>query len=84
MPEHLLTLNHLFVQFIEQIDKNGVTSNLADLMFHLLSEQQAAGGDGVKGSHHLILNEPISVLMVPPEHQGMMGPVVEKIKAILR
>ncbi len=81
MEPVILFLNNIFIQFIEDLDRGGVTGNFTDLMLALL----AGGGrnPGAVLDKGFAANEPIPVLMVEPNHQRALMPVVEKIQELV-
>ncbi len=91
MAPFVLTLNNVFLQYIEHLDCNGISGNLSDMLLYL-SGNDNTGPDGVKaeiesnGSSpglHLIDNRPIPALMVPPEHRKRIMNTVNNLNRIL-
>jgi hypothetical protein len=81
----VLTVNTLFMQYIEHLDQNGASGNMTDVVHFLESEENRA----VYRRHaiqpidgRLAANRPISVLMIPPEHQGKIQPILDRIRRI--
>ncbi|WP_300459274.1 hypothetical protein [Desulfobacula sp.] len=86
VPPIVLTLNNLFLQYIEHMDQTGLFGNLSDMVTLFLSDTPL---------HHLsdycrqtrderfLLNEKISVLVVPPEHRETVRPVLEKLSCLV-
>jgi Fe-S-cluster containining protein len=75
----VVTLNEVFLQFIEQLDWQGFTGNLTDVVRFLNAKANVNSDCGSLPRQlppHLIANRPIDKVMVPPEHK-------RKIKAIL-
>jgi Fe-S-cluster containining protein len=78
----LLTVNTAFLQFIEHIDTGGFFGNLNDILALLVS------GDGnnlTNNSVHLSTlprNRTIPGLLITPEHQERMGPILRDLKRI--
>ncbi len=72
MDDFLITLNNVFMQYIEHIDIGGSYGNLSDI---LLSE---AG----QGHENLITNIGVELLMVPPEHQARIKEVITALQRI--
>jgi hypothetical protein len=71
MPDFVLTVNNVFLQYIEALDASGVQGNLMDVLLSAASPQ--APGSRV------IRNHPISVLMVPPEHRNRIRPLLDAL-----
>ncbi|WP_033398889.1 YkgJ family cysteine cluster protein [Desulfospira joergensenii] len=85
MPPLVLTLNNIFLQYIEHLDSRGVTGNLSDMMGLVLlsgNPEQGSGSGHEKSEGKVIRNSRIPALMVPPEHREIMGAVIEKITAL--
>ncbi len=81
MPPRVLTLNNIFLQYIEQMDQPGVFGNLSDMIL-LFSEAGYTRPDPDRTGRHFIRNQKIPVLMIPPEDRAAMAPVVREITAL--
>jgi hypothetical protein len=85
MPALIVTVNHVFMQTIEHIDRPGCTGNLVDVL-SMLSDGDSR--DGYRSGrpdcrrHRLLDNQPMEVLMVPPEHRGRVRPLLDAIHGI--
>ena len=79
-----LTVNHLFMQFIEHVDADGLFGNLTDILLHLTPHTDVnSKKDGTPSTAHaLITNRPIPMLLVPPEHQHRIAPILSRLRAI--
>lgn len=86
MDDILFTVNNVFMQVLEHMDQGGTLANMMDLLMHL-------GVDGhwehykTHGTHpdppaSFLLNQPLSTLMVPPEHRAMIKPVIEELQEL--
>jgi len=64
-----LTLNTVFLQLIEHLDKDGFFGNLNDVLCRL--DRSDAGAT--------IPCQPLSALMVPPEHRDRIRPVLDAL-----
>jgi hypothetical protein len=67
-----VTVNTLFLQFIEHIDATGLTGNLTDvLLFYKTGENVPAYEkiEKLPRNECLVQNQPIRMLLVPSEHQ---------------
>ena len=84
MPEFALTVNNVFLQYIEAADPGGMTGNLIDVLLTLSDDENLDPTDirrmAAHERRHLIPNHPMSVLMVPPEHRNRMIPVLKDIQ----
>jgi len=87
VDDWVLTVNTVFLQTIEHIDRPGCFGNMQDVL-------QALGRDDWRAAYRngrpsteasrLIPNQPAPVLMVPPEHQAKMKPILAEIQQGLR
>lgn len=72
MPDFVLTVNNVFLQYIEALDETGVQGNLIDVLLYSASLRTQA-------APHVIQNHPLSVLMVPPEHRRRIRPLIDTL-----
>ncbi len=79
LPPLVLTINNLFLQYIEHIDENGLFGNLSDIMTWFVSSQSIQ-----EGKKDFLYNHKMPVLMVPPEHQEKVKPLLEKFNFLLQ
>ena len=85
VDELILTVNNLFLQYIEHIDPWGGTGSLIDILLyfdqpaHLETFQNKMT---IAGNGSLAHNCPIPVLMVPPEHRHRVQPILQKIQLL--
>ncbi|MCP4746908.1 MAG: hypothetical protein GY874_12345 [Desulfobacteraceae bacterium] len=86
MPDLAFTVNHVLMQYIEGIDIPGITGNMADVLTHMYDSQQL---------HHferqepmitggMQTNQPVPVLMAPPEHRDSIQPILAEIQRAVR
>lgn len=83
--EFVLSVNTVFLQTIEHLDKNGCTGNLIDVVLCLLSAKNRHAYRESRLeclSADLIANMPLSVLMVPPEHREGLQPILAALNAL--
>lgn len=77
-----MTLNTLFMQFIEHIDFTGFSGNFADVLL-LMASKENQGKYKMNTLNHpsadLVSNLKIEILMVPPEHRVKVKPVVDTL-----
>ena len=81
----LLTVNTLFLQFIEQIDAGGLLGNMTDVLLFLESEAQRKQYEVNVSLNHpvrLPVNRCIPGFLVPPEHHLRIQPILQRIKNI--
>lgn len=67
-----ITVSTVCLQLIEHIDTSGYFGNLIDVLLHLSGENRFP--------NNLISNHPISILMVPPEHQEKLHRDIETLQ----
>lgn len=83
LQEYVVTLNNVFLQYIEHLDKNGFVSNLADACLwmsdrgNMLSYSEGLLPDNLPGD--FVGCVPMPFLMVPPEHQEKIRPVLKAL-----
>lgn len=85
MDPLILTVNDLLLQHIEHIDAQGYTGNFADVMQFLDSEhnrQNYAAGRLGPAPEGLVANQPLFVLMIPPEHRERIRPLLTRMRGI--
>ena len=85
MDPFILTVNDVFLQHLEHIDAQGYTGNFADVMQFLEHDENrqnyAAGRLGAAPAG-LVANQPVSVLMIPPEYRERIKPLFIQIRSI--
>ena len=82
MDPVILTLNNVFIQFVEHLDAGGCTGNFSDLLAAVLTGT-GKGSEGGNPGNDFAPNHPIPVLMVEPAHQEALIPIVQRIQNIL-
>jgi hypothetical protein len=85
MDPFILTVNDVFLQHLEHIDAQGFTGNFADVMQFLESDsnrQNYANGRLGPPPAGLVANQPVFVLMIPPEHRERIAPLLSRIRRI--
>ena len=85
MDPFILTVNDVFLQHLEHVDAQGYTGNTAEVMSFLASEEnRAAYAEGRLGPPPagLVANQPLFVLMIPPEHRERIQPILKQIRSI--
>jgi Fe-S-cluster containining protein len=78
-----ISVNTVFKQFIEHVDSSGISGNLTDILVHL--DIEMGKGDDLKGgpvADNLIQNKALQILLVQPEHQEKMQPIIDSIQQI--
>jgi len=85
MDDYVLSLNTVFLQSIEHMDDNGCTGNLLDVLEVIASEEnrQAYENKTLKcPAAGLLANQPLKILMIPPEHRTKMEPILRSLQEI--
>jgi len=80
-----MTVNHLFLQYIEHIDANGYYGNLTDMVQYITMIENQASEDKTRKNKikkTLLKNQPISTLMIPQEHKEKIQPVIHALNSI--
>ncbi len=75
-----LTVNDVFLQYIEHIDAGGYFGNLTDILLYL---EPGEAGPESRAAHEkrLLVNRPVRALMVPPKHRQRIYPIVQALGA---
>jgi len=85
MDPFVLTVNTVFQQTIEHVDRTGCTGNFTDLLLCLSSgENRTRYREDALACKPcgLLPNRPLQALMVPPEHRERMAPVLAALRNI--
>jgi Fe-S-cluster containining protein len=80
-----MTVNHLFLQYIEHIDANGYYGNLTDMVQYInVIENQTSEGVTRKNKikKMLLQNQPITTLLIPQEHKEKIQPIIHALNSI--
>ncbi len=83
VDDWVLTVNTVFLQTIEHVDRPGCFGNLQDVLLALGREDwQTAYRDGrpSPNASGLIPNQPAPMLMVPPEHRERIQPILAEMR----
>jgi len=81
----VLSVNNLFLQVIEQVDSQGFSGNLIDVLKFMASETNRNNYKNNTLNHPgsgLIPNLNITVLMIPPEHRVEITPILNALQNI--
>lgn len=85
VDDFVLTVNHLFLQFVEHIDPCGGTGSLVDILLYF---EQSSRLDTYQSNmtiaedSGLAANRPIPVLMLPPEHRQRIQPILASLQQL--
>jgi Fe-S-cluster containining protein len=83
VDDWVLTVNTVFLQTIEHIDRPGSFGNMQDVLLALAREDwRAAYRDGRSPAEAsgLIPNQPAPMLMVPPAHRERIQPILAEMQ----
>lgn len=83
MDPFVMTVNTVFLQYIEHIDREGYSGNLIDAANLFQSPEnwrQYEAGEPMSPSG-LIPNRRVSSLMIPPKHRARIAPLLQKLNA---
>ncbi len=82
MEPFTITVNNIFLQYIEHIDSQGFSGNLTDVLLFMAENKNlnAYCKNSInKNPPGLIPNMPVKVLMIPPEHRKKAEPVIKSL-----
>jgi Fe-S-cluster containining protein len=85
IDDFVLSVNTVFLQTIEHVDAGGCSGNLVDVLQALSAEnnRKAYCSSALHCSaNRLIPNQPLEVLMIPPEHRSRMEPILQELRGI--
>jgi hypothetical protein len=85
IDDYVLSVNTVFLQTIEHVDAGGCSGNLVDILLTMSDEKkrQAYCSSALHCSaNRLVPNQPLEVLMIPPEHRSKMEPILEALRQI--
>jgi len=81
----IISVNSVFLQFVEHVDYKGFSGNLADVLILMASQENRHNFriNTLKNPHSgLTANMPIKVLMIPPEHRIKIKPILKALESI--
>jgi hypothetical protein len=85
IDDFVLSVNTVFLQTIEHVDAGGCSGNLVDVLQAMSDEnnREAYCSSALHCSaNKLIPNQPLEVLMIPPEHRSKMEPILQELRQI--
>ncbi len=84
IDEFTITLNQVFLQTIEHLDRDGYTANLTDMLLYLAASEnpESLPEQPDQAAQQMTANTAIPLLLVPPEHRLRIQPVLEDINRI--
>jgi hypothetical protein len=85
IDDFVLSVNTVFLQTIEHLDAEGCTGNLIDVLRTMAQEGNRNHYENNRlkcANAGLISNQPLKVLMIPPEHRTKMEPILKSLQEI--
>lgn len=85
IDEFGVSVNTVFLQTIEHLDYDGYSGNLTDILLCLATEKNRYAYRTKTlpfTNWGLIPNQPMRVLMIPPEHREKMKPILQALRRI--
>lgn len=85
MDDLVLSVNTIILQTIEHVDAEGCSGNLVDVLQTMSMEQNREAYSNGKlhcTGNGLIANQPLQVLMVPPEHRTRIEPILQELRQV--
>lgn len=78
MDEITVTMNQIFLQYVEHMDEGGVFGNMTDIICFL--EKEPDGSPKAAQAYDLLHNREAPFLMIPPEHRQRIMPMLRDIQ----
>jgi hypothetical protein len=85
IDDFVLSVSTVFLQTIEHVDAGGCSGNLVDVLqaMSVDKNREAYCNSGLHCSaNKLIPNQPLEVLMIPPEHRTKMESILQELREI--
>ena len=85
VDDWVLTANTVFLQTIENLNRPGCFGNFSDVLLALADgamNTKAAQPSPACEAAGLLVNQPTTALMIPPEHRERIQPLLEDIRAL--
>ncbi|NEP84460.1 MAG: hypothetical protein F6K39_43925 [Okeania sp. SIO3B3] len=78
---YLITMNTIFIQYIEYLDNKGFTGNFTDVLLYFDQEKNQLKyvNEEMDSPTNLLPNHGIKALMIPPEHQTKANALIKRI-----
>ena len=79
----VVTVNNVFLQYIEHVDVRGCSGNLTDMLLFMESRENIIHyykNDSLPPNSPLVQNRPMPALMIPPEHRTRIQQILEAIQ----
>ncbi|HUV51154.1 MAG TPA: hypothetical protein VMW78_09075 [Anaerolineae bacterium] len=85
VDEFILTVNNIFLQYIEHVDSQGCSGNFTDVLLFLESgEVRRNYREGLVdcAENTLVSNRSMPAFMIPPEHRLKIQPILQAILSL--
>lgn len=85
IEDFVLAVSTVFLQTIEHVDAEGCSGSLVDVLQIMSLEQNREAYRNGKlhcTGNGLIANQPLEILMIPPEHRTKMEPILRELRNI--
>lgn len=84
MDEFLVTVNNVFMQYLEHIDQGSTSANISDMLLALEDPKvrdayRMSGTLDNEGSSGFLKNQEITILMVPPEYRERINDILSEL-----
>jgi len=79
----VLTVNSLFLQYIENVDQDGCFGNLTDILLYLQTEESGElfeQGIIKCNNAKMVSNKPAKIFLMPPEHKDRIKPILTALQ----
>ena len=87
MDDYVLSINTVFMQFIEHADGAGSTGNFLDMLLFMSAadRRRVYKNSGRTGTcEQFVANRPIEMIMLPPEYQARALPILNRLRSFFR
>jgi len=85
VDEFSLTVNSIFLQVIEHLDRGGCTGNFTDILLYLskLEHMRAYRQGRLEcNAGNLVRNRSLKILMIPPGHRTTAAPILQRLQRL--
>ena len=85
IDDFVLSVNTVFLQTIEHVDAGGCSGNLIDILWTMADKKKREDYCNFAlhcSGNRLIPNQPLKVMMIPPEHREKMEPILQQLRQI--
>ena len=85
IDDFVLSVNTVVLQTIEHMDAAGCSGNMLDVLEVMAGQENRQAYKEGKldcASTGLIANQPLKILMIPPEHRTRMEPILKSLQEI--